>query len=100
MSTAQCGKKYSSTLLSNALKFTFEGEILAALREYAEGVELLVADTGIGIPTDALPHLFERFYQVDSAQGRSAEGTGIGLSMVQELVKLHGGHIRVESKLG
>jgi PAS domain S-box-containing protein len=93
-------EKIFLNLLSNALKFTFEGEILVALREYAEGVELLVADTGIGIPTDALPHLFERFYQVDSAQGRSAEGTGIGLSMVQELVKLHGGHIRVESKLG
>ncbi len=87
-------------LLSNAFKFTFHGQIRVALREHATGVELLVADTGTGIPETALPHLFERFYQVEQAQGRTLEGTGIGLSLVQELAKLHGGRVQVESKMG
>ena len=57
-------------------------------------------DTGTGIPADELPHLFERFRRVESARGRSIEGSGIGLALVQELVRLHGGTIRVESAVG
>jgi PAS domain S-box-containing protein len=93
-------EKVVLNLLSNAFKFTFEGEIRIALREHATGVELLVADTGTGIPSEALPRLFDRFYQVENAQGRTFEGTGIGLSLVQELAKLHGGKVQVESKMG
>ncbi len=63
-------------------------------------VELSVRDTGIGIPTAEIPHLFERFHRVKGAQGRTFEGSGIGLSLVQELVKMHGGTVEVTSVLG
>jgi len=62
--------------------------------------ELIVRDTGVGIPSVELPRMFERFHRVESQKGRSFEGSGIGLSLVQELVKLHGGAIRVESEVG
>lgn len=87
-------------LLSNAFKFTFRGEISVSLRAKANRAELVVADTGTGIAADQQPRLFTRFHRVEGAPGRSQEGSGIGLAMVQELVKLHGGDIRVESTLG
>jgi signal transduction histidine kinase len=93
-------EKIVFNLISNAFKFTFEGQIIVALREAGETVELEVSDTGTGIPTDELPHLFERFHRVKGAQGRSYEGSGIGLALVQELVKLHGGSVRVKSEVG
>ncbi|HEV8187246.1 MAG TPA: ATP-binding protein, partial [Pyrinomonadaceae bacterium] len=93
-------EKIVFNLLSNAFKFTFEGEINVALRESGEHVELEVSDTGTGIPEAELPHLFERFHRVKGAQGRSYEGSGIGLALVQELVKLHGGSVRVKSEVG
>src|SRR5262249_15159935 len=63
-------------------------------------VELSVRDTGVGIPEEALPRLFERFHQVEGVRGRALEGTGIGLALVAELVKLLGGSIRAESTFG
>ncbi|MGF2013744.1 ATP-binding protein [Nostoc sp. DedVER01b] len=124
-------EKIVLNLLSNALKFTFEGMISVSLKPVKEAreqgageqgareknfplcpphpaplplldapclfVELIVSDTGVGIPPSELPHLFERFYQVKGAKGRSYEGSGIGLSLVQELVKRHGGAIAVTS---
>jgi signal transduction histidine kinase len=93
-------EKIVFNLLSNAFKFTFEGEIAVTLRESGDSVELEVRDTGIGIPGDELPHLFERFHRVKEARGRSYEGSGIGLALVQELVKLHGGGVRVKSEVG
>ncbi|MGH9884695.1 MAG: ATP-binding protein, partial [bacterium] len=87
-------------LLSNALKFTFEGEICVRLRAAGDRVELDVADTGCGIPADELPHLFQRFHRVQGARSRSHEGTGIGLALAQELARLHGGAIGVESAFG
>ena len=60
---------------------------------------LEVADTGVGIPRQELPRLFERFHRVEGAQGRTHEGSGIGLALVQELVKLHGGTIDATSEL-
>jgi PAS domain S-box-containing protein len=89
-------------LLSNAFKFTLEGEIRVRIREAADGggAEVSVADTGTGIPPDALPKLFERFYRVEGAEGRSFEGSGIGLSLVRELVNLHGGVVLVDSEPG
>ena len=92
-------EKIVFNLLSNAFKFTFEGEIAVTLKESGESVEFEVSDTGIGIPEDELPHLFERFHRVKGARGRSYEGSGIGLALVQELVKLHGGHVRVKSEV-
>ena len=93
-------EKIVFNLLSNAFKFTFEGEISVSVRETGPTVELEVSDTGTGIPVQELPHLFERFHRVKGAQGRSYEGSGIGLALVQELVKLHGGDVRVASEPG
>jgi PAS domain S-box-containing protein len=93
-------EKIVLNLLSNAFKFTFEGEIAVALRPLGDQVELVVRDTGTGIPAAELPKLFERFHRVEGARGRTFEGTGIGLSLVQELVDLQGGAIAVDSTLG
>ena len=93
----QMWEKVVLNLISNAFKFTLVGEIEVALHAIGDNIELKVRDTGIGISTTELPHLFERFYRVEGAKGRSLEGSGIGLSLVQELVKLHGGNIHVES---
>ena len=87
-------------LLSNALKFTFEGEVALTLSCEESAVQLIVRDTGTGIAAEAMPHLFERFYQAPHVRARTQEGLGIGLALVQELVKLHGGSIRVSSVVG
>ncbi|CAN5388370.1 hypothetical protein BH10PSE6_BH10PSE6_07370 [soil metagenome] len=95
-------EKVILNLLSNALKFTFDGGIAVEVRPSADdsAAELVVRDTGTGIPAAELPHLFERFHRVEGARGRSIEGSGIGLALVQELVKVHGGTISVESTVG
>ncbi|WP_137936457.1 ATP-binding protein [Chitinivorax sp. B] len=93
-------EKIVLNLLSNAYKFTYEGEIEVSLHWNDGQVELQVRDTGIGIPAHELPHLFERFHRVEQARGRSFEGTGIGLALVQDLVNLHGGTVRVSSVEG
>jgi len=94
-------EKIVLNLISNAFKYTLEGEIRVELRSRGDAVaELVVADTGTGIPPEALPQLFNRFYRVPGANGRTHEGSGIGLSLVRELVNLHGGSIEVESTLG
>ncbi len=93
-------EKIVLNLVSNAFKFTFEGEISVALREMDGSAMLTVRDTGIGIPASELDKLFDRFHRVEGARGRSFEGSGIGLALVRELVKLHGGVIEVESEEG
>ena len=87
-------------LLSNALKFTFEVQITVALSQQDRQVVLEVADTGTGIPATALADLFSRFQRVAGARSRTHEGSDIGLALVQELVKLHGGTVAVDSELG
>jgi signal transduction histidine kinase/DNA-binding response OmpR family regulator len=93
-------EKIVLNFLSNAFKFTLEGEISVSLRPVPGAVELAVADTGSGIPAAELPHVFERFHRVRGTRGRTHEGTGIGLALVRELVKLHGGEAWVESRPG
>jgi PAS domain S-box-containing protein len=93
-------EKVVLNLLSNAFKFTLEGEIKVVLRSIGDACELAVIDTGIGIPESELPHLFERFYRVNGAAGRSFEGSGIGLALVRELVRQHGGEVHVQSEPG
>jgi PAS domain S-box-containing protein len=93
-------EKIVLNLLSNALKFTFEGEIEVALRRQGGRAVLTVRDTGTGVPADQVPLLFDRFHRVPGARSRTHEGTGIGLSLVAELVKLHGGEVAVESTVG
>jgi signal transduction histidine kinase/CheY-like chemotaxis protein len=92
-------EKIVLNLLSNALKYTFQGGVRVAVEAREGFAELTVEDTGSGIPESELPHIFERFHRVEGARGRTIEGTGIGLALVQELVKLHGGSVRVESQV-
>ena len=95
-------EKVVLNLLSNAFKFTFEGGISVALRPSPDGsaAQLVVRDTGVGIPRSELPRLFERFHRIEGRRSRSFEGSGIGLALVQELVRLHGGRIEAESEEG
>ncbi len=93
-------EKLLLNLLSNALKFTLSGEIGIALRQLGRKVELSVWDTGVGIPSHELGSIFEQFHRVEGALGRTAEGSGIGLALVREVAKLHGGSVRVDSKEG
>src|SRR5579875_1030355 len=90
-------EKIVLNLLSNAFKFTFKGEIEVSLRKEAGFAELSVRDTGVGIPEHELPHVFERFHRVEGIEGRTHEGSGIGLALVQELVRIHGGTVGVNS---
>jgi signal transduction histidine kinase len=91
-------EKIVLNLLSNAYKFTFEGEVELTLRAIGSQVQLAVRDTGIGVAAEELPRLFERFHRIEGARARTHEGSGIGLALVQDLVRLHGGDIRVESE--
>ena len=93
-------EKIVLNLLSNAYKFTLQGGIEVRLSEGEAVAVLEVIDTGVGVPEESLPRLFERFYRVDDTAGRTHEGSGIGLALVQELVRLHGGSITVTSRLG
>jgi len=96
---ADMWEKIVLNLLSNAFKHTFEGEIAVRLKDGGANVVLEVSDTGIGIPEHELPRLFERFHRIEGARGRTFEGSGIGLALVQELVRIHGGSIRAASVL-
>jgi signal transduction histidine kinase/ligand-binding sensor domain-containing protein/DNA-binding response OmpR family regulator len=90
-----------SNLLSNALKFTPQnGSVTLSLRKPdPDRIEMTIHDTGIGIPADKLPYIFDRFYQVDDSRTRSYMGTGIGLSLVKELTDLLGGDVQVFSEI-
>lgn len=93
-------EKIVLNLISNAFKFTLQGEIAVQLREVLGMAELTVRDTGVGISAEELPLIFERFHRVRGQAGRSHEGSGIGLSLVRELVRLHEGQIAAESRPG
>ena len=93
-------EKVVFNLLSNAFKFTLEGGVTVRLARVDDMAQLTVCDTGSGIPESELPRVFERFHRVEGAAGRSYEGTGIGLALIQELVRLHGGAITVHSTVG
>lgn len=93
-------EKVILNLLSNALKFTFEGSVVVAASRDESSAIVTVSDTGIGVPATEMPRLFERFHRVENVRARSTEGSGIGLALVKELVGLHGGTIAVESQEG
>jgi signal transduction histidine kinase/CheY-like chemotaxis protein len=93
-------EKIVLNLLSNAIKFTLNGGISVRLRRENGRAVLSVEDTGIGIPAHELPMIFDRFHRVEGAEGRTHEGSGIGLALVQELTKLHGGTVTVDSVAG
>ena len=89
-----------SNLVENAVRHTTRGEVVVFSRREDGGVVLGVRDTGSGIPKDALPRIFERFYRVDASRSREDGGTGLGLSIVRHLVEAHGGRVRAESTIG
>ncbi len=94
--------KVLSNLLSNAFKFTpVRGNVVITIAEtQKDTAEIRIKNTGVGIPKQELPKLFDRFYQVDSSQTKEYEGTGIGLALVKELIELHYGTITVDSETG
>jgi signal transduction histidine kinase len=93
-------KQILVNLLSNAAKFTDAGVITIAARRASRGLTLTVADTGIGMPREALDYIFEEFRQVDMSSTRKHGGTGLGLAIVRRLVQLLGGEVTVQSELG
>ncbi|MET7866522.1 SpoIIE family protein phosphatase [Micromonospora taraxaci] len=93
-------EKIILNLLSNALKFTFDGAIRVRLRAEDGRAMVTVGDTGIGVPAEEMPRLFERFHRIDNARSRSNEGSGIGLALVRELVGLQGGDVSADSTVG
>ncbi|MGC2618854.1 MAG: ATP-binding protein [Acidobacteriaceae bacterium] len=93
-------EKIVLNLVSNAFKFTLQGGVDVTLRPVEGMAVLAVRDTGTGIPADELPRIFERFHRIEGAEGRTHEGTGIGLALVDELVRLHGGTVLAESQMG
>jgi signal transduction histidine kinase/DNA-binding response OmpR family regulator len=92
-------EKVVLNLVSNAFKFTFAGTIAVTLTWRDAHVDLRVADTGVGIAPEDLPRIFDRFHRVEHARARTHEGSGIGLSLVRELVAMHGGTVTVDSIL-
>lgn len=88
-------------LLSNAISYTHDkGEISISATKEETGIDLIIQDTGIGISKQDLPYIFERFYRVDKSRSRKTGGTGVGLTIVKDLVELHGGTVEVLSELG
>lgn len=91
-----------TNLVDNALKFTPQnGDVIISAKQTMAGLELSIADSGSGVPQDSLPHLFDRFYQVDESRaGGAGHGTGLGLAIVKEIIQAHGGRIGVRSEAG
>ncbi|MDT5164317.1 MAG: hypothetical protein QOC88_1211, partial [Mycobacterium sp.] len=93
-------EKVVLNLLSNALKYTFDGAVTIRAAGEDAAATVSVTDTGIGIPASEMPQLFDRFHRIESSRARSTEGSGIGLALVRELVGIHGGAITAESQEG
>jgi signal transduction histidine kinase len=94
-------KRVITNLLQNALRYTDEGGVVrVGLDNLGRHAKLTVSDTGIGIPPDSLPLIFDRFYRVDKSRSRAQGGSGLGLSIVKAIIEAHKGRIDVESKLG
>lgn len=89
-----------TNLFDNACKYTDSGKISIGLTGNAEIVQLYIRDTGSGIPTEDIPHLFQKFYRVDNSATRTIGGTGLGLFICRKIVELYHGRIWVESKVG
>src|SRR4029078_5321535 len=93
-------EKIVLNLLSNAFKFTLAGTRQLRLQQRGAVLELEVRDTVVGIPEAELPRVFERFHRVEGTRSRTYEGSGIGLALTYELVRLHGGRITASNRPG
>ncbi|MEO1286641.1 MAG: tetratricopeptide repeat-containing sensor histidine kinase [Chloroflexota bacterium] len=90
-----------SNLISNAIKYTNdEGDATICIEYAKDSYTITISDTGVGIPKEELPYIFDTFYRVEESQSRSVEGTGLGLAIVKTIIEQHEGHIQVESTLG
>jgi PAS domain S-box-containing protein len=88
-----------ANLISNAIKFSPKGGIVTIrARQVADQIVVEVADQGVGIPSDVIPQLFQKFYRVDNTETRSIGGTGLGLALVKDIITMHGGQVWVESQ--
>ncbi|MDQ6710844.1 MAG: cell wall metabolism sensor histidine kinase WalK, partial [Candidatus Dormibacteraeota bacterium] len=87
-------------IVDNALKFTPQGEVVLNASAGESLVQIAIRDTGVGIPPQDLPRIFERFYKVDRARGRQVPGTGLGLAIARHLIELQGGRLVAESRPG
>ncbi len=93
-------KQVFINLLQNAIKYTDTGEVQIILEDDKKFVNVVIKDTGIGIPEEDLNRIFERFYRVDKARSRAVGGTGLGLAIVKHIIEAHNSKIIVQSKLG
>jgi signal transduction histidine kinase len=100
MTDSQRVRQILLNLLSNALKFTDEGEVVLSARATANEIHLAVRDTGIGIPVEAMKELFQDFHQLEAGDGRRYDGTGVGLALSRRLARALGGEIEVRSREG
>jgi two-component system phosphate regulon sensor histidine kinase PhoR len=90
-----------NNLLSNAINYNkLDGEVVLSSEKVANGIQISVKDTGVGIPSEHVPRIFERFYRVDSDRSRTLGGTGLGLAIVKHIIEAHGSSVIVESKVG
>jgi two-component system phosphate regulon sensor histidine kinase PhoR len=76
------------------------GDVVLSSEKVANGIQITIKDTGVGIPVEHLSRIFERFYRVDSDRSRALGGTGLGLAIVKHIVEAHGSHVEVESMVG
>lgn len=90
-----------NNIISNAINYNrIDGEVILSTEKKEQGIQISVEDTGVGIPPEHLPRIFERFYRVDSDRSRALGGTGLGLAIVKHIIEAHGSHVTVESKVG
>ena len=88
-------------MISNAINYNKPGgEVVISSEKNEHGIQLSVKDTGVGIPSEHLPRIFERFYRVDNDRSRELGGTGLGLAIVKHIVEAHGSQVQVESTVG
>ncbi len=94
-------KRLLTNLISNAVRYTpAGGKIIFALHHESSNVVVAITDTGIGIPEEALPYIFDRFYRVEQSRSHETGGSGLGLAIAQKIAELHGGKISVQSTVG
>jgi len=86
-------------LIENAIKYTDVGSVKITLTQSNQNLQMIIEDTGVGIPKEQLPYIFDRFFRVDKSRVRETGGSGLGLSIVQSIIRLHNGEIYAESEV-